>query len=343
VDSAGALLVLADRDLNVVVANREFGTLLAVDVRQVVGTPLPNLLGNQLPRRLTRRTQFAVKLRGTDGQERLLSMTATPARDQSGDVSHVVLLGVDETERRQMEQALHDLERHATVGEMAGTMAHEISQPLQAIDLACASALTEIDEPVNDKGPADVDYVRHKLALIEQQVRKASRIMGDLRSFVRGTVISDSTPFDVNQTVRHAGVLLDYGLRQDGVSLMQRLADGLPPVVGQGAKFEQILINLFNNARDAGARTIEVETERANIEGRAGVRVSVLDSGPGIPPELMGKLFHSFVTTKPEGKGTGLGLRICRRLVEEMNGTITVSNREEGGAKFDVFLPTTES
>ena len=104
-------------------------------------------------------------------------------------------------------------------------------------------------------------------------------------------------------------------------------------------RLEQILVNLINNARDAAARTIELETSTARIEDRVFVRIRVLDSGQGIPPEVMEKLFHSFVTTKPKGKGTGLGLRICRRLVEEMGGEITARNRDGGGACFEILLP----
>ena len=123
------------------------------------------------------------------------------------------------------------------------------------------------------------------------------------------------------------------------MALTQRAANDLPPIQADPFRLQQILVNLINNARDSGARTIELETGTKRTDDRTFVRIAVLDSGPGIPPDVMEKLFHSFVTTKPKGKGTGLGLRICRRLVEEMGGEITAWNRDGGGAGFQILLP----
>jgi C4-dicarboxylate-specific signal transduction histidine kinase len=194
-------------------------------------------------------------------------------------------------------------------------------------------------EPMSSQGDADIPYVLGRLDLVTQQVQQASRIIGDLRSFVRGTVQSEIRRFDANDAVRSVCALMDYGLMQAGAALTDRLAPDLPAVHADPSKLEQILVDLINNARDAGARTIEVETGILTIHERGFVRIWVMDSGPGIPPEVMDKLFHSFVTTKPRGMGTGLGLRICRRLAEEMGGKITAWNRAEGGACFQILLP----
>ncbi len=99
------------------------------------------------------------------------------------------------------------------------------------------------------------------------------------------------------------------------------------------ARLEQVLVNLINNARDAGGSTISVAASTVERGGRPLVRIAVEDPGPGIAPEVLSRLFVAFVTTKARGKGTGLGLRICRRIVEEMDGEITARNRAEGGAQ----------
>ena len=104
-------------------------------------------------------------------------------------------------------------------------------------------------------------------------------------------------------------------------------------------KIDQVLINLVNNARDAGATRIELEAAVVDSGDGARLRLAVLDNGPGIPGEVLGRLFDQMVTTKPRGVGTGLGLRICRRIVEEMHGTISAANRPEGGACFEILLP----
>jgi len=122
--------------------------------------------------------------------------------------------------------------------------------------------------------------------------------------------------------------------------LQERFTTQLPPVVGDAGRLAQVLVNLINNARDAGGGTIAVITDTVQENGRTFVRIAIEDSGHGIPSEVLPKLFTAFVTTKPSGKGTGLGLRICRRILEEMGGRISAANRAEGGARFEVLLPS---
>jgi len=272
-------------------------------------------------------------------------VTATPVTDFNSAVTSIVLLGVDDTERREAEQALYNAERFATVGEMAGTMAHEISQPLQVINIACASALEELNDAIERKEEVDaVPFVHEKLERIGLQVATASRIIGDLRAYVRGTTSGTHESFDVNEAVRSAVDLTDHGVREAGLVLAERLGAQVPAVMGDMARLEQVLVNLINNARDAGGKTITVstgDTERKDGRGneRRWVRIAVEDTGPGIAPDILPRLFNSFVSTKPRGKGTGLGLRICRRILEEMGGSIAAANRAEGGASFEILLP----
>jgi signal transduction histidine kinase len=242
-------------------------------------------------------------------------------------------------ERRATEQALFDAERLTTVGEMAATLAHEITQPLQVINVACASASDELSQGAESGAGVDREFLKARIARISQQVERASRIVGDLRSFVRGTASEEAAPFDPAQAVRSAVDLTGHGVRQARGSINASVADGLPAILGHASKLEQVLVNLINNARDAGAPSIFVTATPQARDGRRFVRLAVEDTGPGIAPEILPRLFLSFVTTKPRGTGTGLGLRICKRIVEEMGGTISVANRAEGGACFEIVLP----
>ena len=117
------------------------------------------------------------------------------------------------------------------------------------------------------------------------------------------------------------------------------MAAGLPHVIGSSGKLEQVLVNLINNAREAGGQTIGITVNTMQNDAGPLVRIAVEDSGPGIAPNILRQLFVAFVTTKERGKGTGLGLRICRRIIEEMGGSITAANRAEGGARFEILLP----
>lgn len=340
VESGGALIVLIDRALNVAMVNSGFTALTGIPAADAVGRPLQDILPCPLDPQRTKRSRFAVRRRDPSGRERLIAITATPATDSDGAMSSIVLLGVDDTERREAEQALYNAERFATVGEMAGTMAHEISQPLQVINIACASALDEFTVALERGDQPDPVFVQGKLDRIAQQVEQASRIIGDLRAFVRGTSSDASEPFDPNEAVRRAIDLTGHGVREAGMTLQERLDRQLPTVMGDAGHLAQVLINLINNARDAGGAAISIATGTVQENGRTFVRIAVEDSGHGIPSEILPRLFTSFVTTKPSGKGTGLGLRICRRILEEMGGRISAANRAEGGARFEITLPT---
>lgn len=345
VESGGALIVLVDGQGQVTTVNSGFTQLTGIAAADAVGKPLQEVMPCALDPARTRRSRFAVKLADRAGRERLVAVTATPVTDFNGAVTSIVLLGVDDTERREAEQALYNAERFATVGEMAGTMAHEISQPLQVINIACASALEELNDAVERKVEAEATtFVREKLERIALQVDTASRIIGDLRAYVRGTTSGTHESFDVNDAVRSAVDLTDHGVREAGLVLAERLGDQVPSVMGDVARLEQVLVNLINNARDAGGQTITVSTNAAQQKDGRGnerryVRIAVEDTGPGIAPDILPRLFNSFVSTKPRGKGTGLGLRICRRILEEMGGSISAGNRPEGGARFEILLP----
>lgn len=345
VESGGALIVLVDRALDVVMVNSGFTALTGIAEADAVGRPLRAVLDIPIDPARTKPHRLAVKLRDRTGRERLIAVTATPVADAADQVNSIVLLGVDDTERREAEQALYDAERFATVGEMAGTMAHEISQPLQVINLSCMLARDELADAASRGTPGDATaFVDGKLERIGQQVEQASRIIGDLRAYVRGTASEAPGPFDPNEAVRRAIDMTDHGVREAGMTFDERLAERLPAVVGDVGRLEQVLVNLVNNARDAGGRMVALTTDTVLRDGeRAWVRIAVEDTGPGIPAEILPQLFHSFVTTKPRGKGTGLGLRICRRILEEMGGHISAANRAGGGARFEILLPTREA
>lgn len=351
IESSGALVVLTDRELGIVLANSGFVELTGVPVDQAVGRKLPEVL--RLPRdnpvmRQWRdstfvdgnlpATQFATRHRDPAGVRRTLGITVKPAVDKDGRVSQFVFVGVDDTVRRDAEQALFAAERLAVIGEMSAAVAHEVAQPLQVINLACHSALDELEG--TDGTSTDLAFVRTRLARIGEQVERGTRIVGDLRNFVHGLTDSAAEPFDPAEAVRFAAGLTEHALREADVKLTLALEGPLPKVFGQARKLEQVFVNLINNARDSGGTEVEVlaVTER-QTDGRDLVRLSVLDNGPGIAAAVLNRLFEAFVTTKERGKGTGLGLRVCRRIVDEMGGTISGANRPEGGARFDVFLP----
>jgi PAS domain S-box-containing protein len=349
VESIGAGVMLTDRDLKVIVANREVLNVNGVTEEYLLGRPVTETIGTALDREVyrqwlageqTRPIKYTRSLVDASGRQRLFNLAASPIVDSSGVVRQIVFLGVDDTERHDTEQALFAAERLATVGEMAATVAHELSQPLQVIDLACQTAREELSDSAERGSAVDPQFLAAKLERISNQVERATRIVGDLRAFVRGAGAGDEpVPFRIADAVRGAVDLTSHGLRQHRVTLSASLPDDLPAVVGHVERLEQVLVNLINNARDAGGRTVSVTASAVERDGHPQVRIAIEDSGPGIAPDVLPRLFLAFVTTKARGKGTGLGLRICRRIVEEMGGSISATNRAEGGACFEILLP----
>jgi C4-dicarboxylate-specific signal transduction histidine kinase len=181
-----------------------------------------------------------------------------------------------------------------------------------------------------------------RLERIGQQIERANRIVNDLRAFVRPSSANPLGLIDPAEVVQSASNLVQHALRLKRVEVSVRLTPALPSVRGRQGALEQVLVNLINNAGDAGASAIEIMCDVLDDAAGRRVRLAVEDNGSGIPDHVLGKLFEQFVTTKPKGVGTGLGLRICRRIVEEMGGAITARNRAVGGARFEIILPAAE-
>src|SRR5262249_40277812 len=133
--------------------------------------------------------------------------------------------------------------------------------------------------------------------------------------------------------------LTAHSMREAGITLTATVDANLPHVSGDIGRLEQVLVNLLNNARDAKGRRIDVVADTVRQRDRDFVRIVVEDAGHGIAADILPRLFVAFVTSKPRGKGTGLGLRVCRRILEEMGGSISAGNRPRGGARFEILLP----
>ena len=352
VDSSSALIVLTDRDLRVQMANSGFWKGRGLVPSESIGRPLTELIACNLDPAIlaqwrsgpltaeqSRPVRYTSKYVDPDGRQRVLNVTTKPILGHDRTMHQIVFLGVDDTERREAEQAMFDADRMATLGEMAATVAHELRQPLQVMTLACGSALDEVSEAAAQAIPVDGAFVVQKLERINAQIGRADRIIGDLRVYARGAAGDAEVAFDPAAAVTGAVDMTAASARQARMKVAMVLDGNLPTLNGHVGKLEQVLINLINNARDAGGHAVDISAVLRIDSGRPMVCIGVADDGPGIPGHVLPRLFHSFVTTKPSGKGTGLGLRICRRIVEEMGGSISVANRPEGGARFEILLP----
>src|SRR5579883_1684214 len=292
VESSGASMVLVDRNLDIVMANQEFWQSTGFVPEDTIGKPflhkvdssidplvLKGWLSGPLTKEQMKPVQYTKRRPDPTGRERVLSVTATPVVDADRMLQQIVFLAVDDTERRDAEQLLVDTERLATVGEMASTVAHEIAQPLQVINIAGASASAELEQARADGTTPDVEFIASKLERIADQVERASRIMGDLRSFVRGSASDAATSFDPADAIKSAVDLTRHGAQLARIEMRVEIDGVLPMVTGHLTRLEQVLVNLINNARDAGAKEIDLSAGEVIHEGRSMLRIVVDDAG----------------------------------------------------------------
>jgi len=312
VESSGALIVMVDRDLRVVMVNSGFTALRGIGSHEIVGQPLKDVvscpldaatLGQWLDPSADRRShqpvQFSNSIVDSSGRTRIISVTATPIFDETGIMRNIVFIGVDDTARRDTELQLFDADRLKGIGEMAATMAHEVNQPLQVIRLAAEVASEEIGEALSGGGAIDAPFIQSKLERIVTQVERASRLVKGLRTHARNTVGEEAAPFDVGAAVRSAVDLTDHLVRQAGAVLAVAVPIALPPVHGHATRLEQVLINLINNARDSVAelqdtnreKLVSIFAELMQRDGREFVRLAVEDTGVGLPDQVVKNMF----------------------------------------------------
>jgi signal transduction histidine kinase len=245
-------------------------------------------------------------------------------------------------ELRQKSEMLIQNEKMSAIGVLAAGVAHELNNPLTAV-VGFAQMIAEKLKANRPANWSDTEYERAQQALenLVQGAHRARDIVGSLLRFARATKPDARTLVDINHTLRDAFVFTEHLLLRHGIMLEKRLAPELPPVWGNSARLQHVFTNLIINAQQAtpSGGTVRVLTERA--EQPKGVWVHVEDTGEGIPPEALERIFEPFYTRKEHG--TGLGLSIAKQIIEEHGGEIRVASELGKGARFSVFLPADDA
>lgn len=244
----------------------------------------------------------------------------------------------DLTEIQRAEKRIQEIQaelfhfgRVAEMGQLASSLAHEVNQPLAAIaNYAEAARYVLAASPQPSAGMPDL------LDKIEAQSRRAAEIIRRLRSFIEKDEI-ERTSENINTTIEEALALALIGSRDRALRIRLNLAPDLPPAWIERIHIQQVLVNLVRNARDAltaaARREITIEAVRDGEQ----IRVSVTDTGSGVATEVAGRLFEPFTTTKPDGMGVGLS--ICKTIVEGHGGRLWHEPNPEGGAIFRFTVP----
>jgi PAS domain S-box-containing protein len=284
---------------------------------------------------------FELRLRRFDGEYRWFENRHVPIRNDSGRIARWYLLLTDIEDRTQalarLEQMQSDfahMNRVSMMGELAASLSHEITQPI-------ASARNNARAAQNflDMQPPDLGEVREALSCVVGDTDRAGDMIVRIRDHIK-KASPRKEHFDLNEAINEVIVLGRSAIISNGVSVQTRLSEGLFPIHGDRVQLQQVVLNLLLNAveamssREAGARGLLISTE----QDRTSVLVAVRDSGPGIDPSHLERVFDAFYTTK--SSGMGMGLSICRSIIDAHGGRLWAEANEPRGAIFQFTLPS---
>jgi PAS domain S-box-containing protein len=273
--------------------------------------------------------------------QRYMAVTYSPLRLGSGRVEVSLVITRDLTDHMLSSEALRAAQaelahanRVATVGQMTASISHEVNQPIAAAVTNAHAALRWLESR-----PPDLEEVRQAVGRIIENGRRADDVIGRIRAMIKKAPPRKDR-FDLNEAVLDIIALTRSEVLRHGVSLHTGLATGLPALDGDRIQLQQVILNLVVNAVEAMSgiddemRELRISSER---DASGGVLITVRDSGPGLDPKSVDRVFEAFHTTKPGGMG--LGLAICRSITEAHGGRLWVSANKPRGAAFQFTLP----
>jgi PAS domain S-box-containing protein len=287
--------------------------------------------------------QHDQRLRRFDGEYRWFENRGVPVRDDAGRIVRWYVLMTDIEDRKralaQLEQMQSDfahINRVSMMGELAASLSHEITQPIGSARNNARAAMNFLD-----RSPPDLSEVRQALGCIVGDTDRAGDIVDRIRDHIKKTP-PRKEHLDLNEAINEVIVLGRTATIKNGVAVQIRLSEGLLPVHCDRVQLQQVVLNLIVNAAEAMGsvegqpRDLLICTEQHH----AGVLVAVRDSGPGIDPTLLERVFEAFYTTK--SRGVGMGLSICRSIIDAHGGRLWAEANEPRGTIFQFTLPAAQ-
>ncbi len=265
------------------------------------------------------------------GEERMLNIAVAPLLSKDCDLIGRLIVFDDVTDRVGLESQLAQAEKLSSIGLLAAGVAHEVNTPLAVI----STQAQMLSKTLSKTLPPGDQNLKAMEKIIGQTFR-ASEIVNSLLNFSR-TKGAAFAPLDINKIVSETLLLLDHQLKATRIQLECNLDRALPTVSGNSDKLQQVFLNLFLNAKDAmpqgGRLLVKTRAENAHIE------IEISDTGVGIAPENLHRIYDPFFTTKGSGRGTGLGLAVSYGIIHEHSGTINVESVPGHGTRFRLEFP----
>ncbi len=344
-DNSAVAITVTDENENIISWNKFTEYLLGMDKDDLYMRPVSSLypeeewkmIRAQDIRRKGMQHHLETRLLGKNGEPVDVDLSVSVLKGDDGTITGSIGVMKDITEQKRMErerqrteQQLELTARLTTVGELAAGVAHELNNPLAAVQ-----AYAEFVASRNDLE----ESIRKDLEIIHREARRASRITANLLSFARAHEPEKSL-ISVNEVVEDSLELHAYRMRVNNIDVQKELNPDLPMIMADYHRLQQVVVNILTNAEqamaDAHGRGQLLVSSRETGDA---IEISFTDDGPGILEEHQEKMFDPFFTTKDVGKGTGLGLNISRRIVESHGGRIRVESKLGEGTTFVVQLP----
>ncbi len=346
-------IVTTDLKGHITFLNRGMEEMLAYSKDELLGTHISSLYvrGIQEAREIMnllyqreRVQSYEMGIKARDGRVLTILTSASLLKDGEGKPIGTVGIFKDVTEKKALEAKLKETQAHLVetskmraLGELVAGVAHELNNPLMASQAMVYVLQNELKED---------ESLSRRLELIRRCNERIARIVDHLREFSRQSK-PELKPMDLREPIENALLITGQQLLDHQIQLSKELSEDLPMVMGDSNQLEQVFLNLISNARDAldesdGPKELVIKTFCEERDGGKWVVASVRDTGPGIPPEIMDKVMEPFFTTKPVGRGTGLGLSLCFKIVEDHGGILELRSQLGKGTEARVLLPAKE-
>lgn len=330
---------IVDRDLNVVFANKIAEQRLGKSSSELIGKKcFREFYGNQ------QQCEFCITSRvfqtgeeerleyqsvAESGEKHYFEMAVFPVRNDLGVINSVIEVTREVTERKQFENELVQSEKLASLGQVAASVAHEIRNPLTGIRLGLNALASS-----GSRNPRDKDIIES----ITHDIKRLDRVLNQLLDFARKKDPAKEL-MDISETINETAALIRHSADAAGVVMQIGLPNDLPALYVDNDQIKQVFMNLMLNAIQAmpSGGKLSISGRQSEHNGVQGIEISIADTGIGINPDEVDKIYDLFYSTKQDG--TGVGLSISYKIIKEHGGTISVASKTGQGSTFTLFLP----
>lgn len=266
-------------------------------------------------------------------------VSTTLIQESNGMPQSFMAIVRDISQRKEIEKQLIHTERMAGLGEMATGIAHEINQPLNTISMSLENMLMEISKTKERES----GYLSVKINKIFESIYRIGKIIDHVRAFSRDHDDYIPTAFNVNESIMNSLSMVMVQYKHKSIELITDLSEGISPVIGNTFKFEQVVLNLIINAKDALeekalTEDFEKEIKISTFQEEGNIYIEVSDNGTGIKKEDISNIMLPFYSTKEEGKGTGMGLSISFGIIKEMKGDLQIQSEVLKGTSIRITI-----